>query len=119
MSKTMAKVGAWAFTIGVLLALVAGFLPATLGGAVVAALVLLGIVVGFLNVSEAETSKFLMASVSVMIALFTAGSAIQANIVTLGVIGKYLWGVMANINVFVFPATIVVAIKAIYALARD
>jgi hypothetical protein len=54
-----------------------------------------------------------------MIAVFTAGQAIQGNLATLGVVGTYLWGVMSNINVFVFPATMVVAIKSIYALARD
>src|SRR3989338_6998598 len=119
MKEESSSMGAWAFTIGVVIALVAGFLPASLGAYIVAALVLLGIAVGFLNVSEAETSKFLTSSVAVMIALFTAGSAIQGNIATLGMVGKYLWGVMSNINIFVFPATIVVAIKAVYALARD
>ncbi len=120
-NNTMLKVGAWAFTIGVILALVAGFVPESMGlnGTITAALVALGIVVGFLNVTDEETSKFLVASVSVMIALFTAGSAIQSNIASLGAVGGFLWGIMANINVFVFPATIVVAIKAIYALAKD
>ena len=115
------KIGAWAFTIGIILALVAGLIPSSLelGGLVTAVLVLLGIVVGFLNVTEEETSKFLMASVAVMIALFTAGSAIQMNISALGNIGQYLWGVMGQMNVFVFPATIVVAIKSIYSLAKD
>ncbi|HIH37561.1 hypothetical protein J4460_06045 [Candidatus Woesearchaeota archaeon] len=113
------NMGATAFTIGIVIALIAGFLPANLGGIIVAVLVVLGIAVGIMNVTDEETSKFLMASVSIMIALFTAGSAIQSNIATLGIIGKYLWGVMSNINIFVFPATIVVAIKAVYALARD
>src|SRR3989338_3282838 len=117
----MGKVGVWTFTIGVILALLAGLVPASWGlaGLITAALVVLGLVVGFLNVTEDETQGFLTASVSVMIALFTAGAAIQSNIVTLGVVGKYLWSIMANINIFVFPATIVVAIKAIYALAKD
>ena len=115
------SVGAWAFTVGVILALVAGLVPPTmgLGGFIVAALVLLGIIVGYLNVTDKETSTFLTASVSIMIALFTAGAALQANMATLGLIGAYMWSVMSNINIFVFPATIVVAIKAIYALARD
>ncbi len=117
----MGKVGVWTFTIGVILALLAGLVPTSWGmaGLITAALVVLGLVVGFLNVTEDETQGFLTASVSVMIALFTAGAAIQSNIATLGVVGKYLWSIMANINIFVFPATIVVAVKAIYALAKD
>ena len=115
------NIGMWSFTVGVVLALLAGLVPASLGlsGVMTAVLVVLGIIVGFLNVTESETSKFLTASVAVMIALFTAGSAVKGNIETLGVVGSYLWGVMSNINVFVFPATIVVAIKSIYALAKD
>jgi|SRR3989338_1054792 len=115
------KLGAWAFTIGVILALVAGLIPLELGlgGAIISILVLLGIVVGFLNVTDKETGKFIMAAVAIMIALYTAGSAIQANIGALGIAGTYLWSVMSNINVFVFPATIVVAIKNIYTIAKD
>lgn len=117
----MGKVGVWTFTIGVILALLAGLVPTSWGmaGLITAALVVLGLVVGFMNVTEDETQGFLTASVSVMIALFTAGAAIQSNIATLGVVGQYLWSIMANINIFVFPATIVVAVKAIYALAKD
>lgn len=119
MKGALSKAGVWAFTLGVIVALIAGLIPVAYSGAVTAILVLLGILVGFLNVSDKETSSFLMATVAIMIALFTAGSAIQSNIATLGIIGKYLWSVMSSINVFVFPATIVVAIKAIYNLARD
>ena len=115
------KIGALAFTIGMILALVAGFIPEALGmgGIVIAVLVVLGIIVGFLNVTDQEVNKFLMASVSVMIAVFTAGSAIQSNITSLGVVGSVMWSILSSINVFVFPATIVVAIKAIYSLAKD
>lgn len=121
MKKDEMKIGVWAFAIGVVLALVAAFIPASLnlGGIIVAALVILGIVVGFLNVTGSEASPFLMASVAVMIAVYTAGGSLNAMVGTLGIIGPYLLAILGNINVFVFPATIVVAIKSIYALAKD
>jgi hypothetical protein len=119
MSDMLAKVGAWAFIVGVLIALVAGFVPSQMQGLVTGVLVVIGIIVGFLNVTEKETTPFLMASVAIMIALFTAGTAIERDLTVLGQIGTYMLGVMKSINVFVFPATIVVALKAIYALARD
>ncbi len=118
-SNVMAKVGIWAFTIGAILALIAGFLPDNWDGMIVAVLAVLGIIVGFLNVTEDETDKFLMAAVSIMIALYTAGYAINATISTLGAVGTYMLSILGNINIFVFPATIVVAIKALYALAKD
>jgi hypothetical protein len=124
-NKMMIKVGAWAFTLGVLVALLTGVFAGFVNmgpqwtAMITALLVVLGLVVGFLNVSGDEVSKFLMASVAVMIALFTAGSAIQSQITTLGKLGIMMWAVMSNINVFVFPATIIVAIKSIFSLARD
>jgi hypothetical protein len=124
-AKTMVKVGAYAFMIGVLLALIAGIwvglgsMSAQVTSVITALLVVLGLIVGFLNVSEEETSKFLMASVAVMIALFTAGNAIESQIQTLGGLGKMMWAIMMNINIFVFPATIIVAIRAIFSVAHD
>jgi hypothetical protein len=115
--------GVWAFTIGMFLALFAGlaskWLSDTINGYVVALLVLMGIAVGFLNVSKEETSSFLMSSVAVMIALFTAGQALVTMAASLGIIGEILLSLLSYINMFVFPATIVVAIKSIYALAKD
>lgn len=119
MKKLMVKIGAYAFMIGVLLALVAGFMTDQFKPYVVATLVVLGLIVGFLNVTESETNKFLMAAVAVMIALFTAGSAIQQNLGALKSVGNFMWNVMTNINVFVFPATIVVAVRAIFSVAHD
>jgi cytochrome bd-type quinol oxidase subunit 2 len=125
MAKGSIQYGVWAFTIGMFLALFAGLfssllnLPNNVNGIIVAVLVVLGIAVGFLNVSKEETSSFLMSSVAVMIALFTAGSAIAAMLSSLGIIGTVLQSLLSYINMFVFPATIVVAIKSIYALAKD
>ncbi len=118
---SMSKAGIWAFTIGAIISLIAGLIPQNmgLGGLITALLAVLGIIVGFLNVTEEETNKFLFSSVAIMIALFTAGTAIKANISTLGMVGSYMWSIMSNINIFVFPATIVVAMKSLYALAKD
>jgi hypothetical protein len=119
MGNMLAKVGAWAFIVGVVIALVAGFVPTNMQSLVTGVLVVVGLIVGFMNVTEKETTPFLMAAVAIMIALYTAGSAIDRSVETLGIVGTYLLVVMQSVNVFVFPATIVVALKAIYALAKD
>jgi hypothetical protein len=118
--KGSASFGAWAFLIGVILALIAGLIPTSGGmaGIITAVLVIIGIIVGFLNVSDEETDKFLMTSVAIMIAVYTAREG-MASLTTLGVIGDYMKSLLTNINIFVFPATIVVGIKAIYGLAHD
>ena len=115
MKNVLAKVGVWAFIIGMVLALIGGFI----GPWSVPVLVVIGVIVGLLNVSDKEIKPFLFATVALMIALYTAGGTVAANLTTLGMVGTYLLGVMGSINVFVFPATVVVAVKAIYNLAKD
>ncbi|MGV8168602.1 MAG: hypothetical protein ACP5N3_00935 [Candidatus Nanoarchaeia archaeon] len=114
------KVGVWAFIIGVILALIGGVLVALLGSgaaAITAILIVLGLIVGFLNVTKSETKEYLLAAVSLVIVMFAAGSAL--NLEVLGMLGSYLKSVLNSITIFVVPATIVVAIKAIYGLAQD
>lgn len=113
----MAKVGAWAFIVGVILALITGFMAKS--AVITASLVVLGLIVGFLNVTDRETTPFLMASVAIMIALYTAGQSMIGDMITLGQVGVVMIRILASINTFVFPATVVVALKAIYALAQD
>jgi len=105
------KVGHYAFLAGILLALLAGlikdFLPADTTSLI---LVILGLVVGFLNVTAKETVEFLVAAVALML----AGAA---NLTIIPGMGVYLQAILNYIVVFVAPAAVVVAFKGIYALA--
>ncbi len=112
------KMGQWAFMIGVLIAVVIGLfssrLGADLGGWLVLLLVVLGLIVGFLNVTEKETTPFLIAAAALLIT-GTAGD----NLSIIPTLGSYLQGIVEAIAVFVTPAAIVVALKAIQSLASD
>ena len=115
------KLGEWAFIIGVLIAVVIGLFSNTievknpeLSGWLIAALVLLGLVVGLMNITEKETTPFLIAA----IALLATGSAAEV-LNKIPTIGLYLTNVVKQIGVFVSPAAIVVALKAIQSLAKD
>ena len=112
------KMGEWAFIIGVLIAIAIGLFAGNLGqnlqGWLVLLLVVLGLIVGLLNVSEKETTPFLVAAAALLIT-GTAGSSLAI----IPVIGSYLQDIVMNIAVFVTPATIVVALKAIQSLAKD
>ena len=114
------KIGQWAFIIGIILAIVVGVFSASLGswtGNLTLLLVILGLIVGFLNISEKETTPFLVASAALML---TATSVGTLNTIDLGVsLGKYLAGIVSQIAVFVAPAAVVVALKAIQSLAKD
>jgi hypothetical protein len=107
------KIGGWAFILGVLIAVVAGLASGTLGAAagyVTLALVILGLIVGFLNIGDKEINDFLIAAIAVVL----IGTA---NLTAIPVIGNYLALMVLNIAAFVAPAALVVALKAVYNLA--
>ena len=109
-------VGAWAFLIGVLLAIVVGivvgFYPSsTLYNYVPSILVVLGIVVGLLNVSTKESSKFLLSALALVIVSVMGYSLIADAIPRLAEILKFM------LIMFV-PATIIVALKSIFDIAK-
>ena len=119
--KMASKLGQWAFIIGVVLAMVIGLFSAKIAastlGTLTLVLVLLGLVAGFLNVTEKETTPFLVAAAALMLTATSVG-ALQS--IDLGVnLGDYLAGVVTQIGVFVAPAAVIVSLKAIYSLARD
>ena len=105
------KLGHWAFLIGVVLAVIAGFVPQLQTPTVTWALVALGFLVGLLNITAKETQEFLVAGIALTIA---ANSA--SDIISLGLVAAT---VLSNIVTFVFPAVLIVAFKTIWALASE
>ena len=105
----MAQIGKWAFIVGLLIAVVAGlgFTQAWVGWV----LALLGLIVGFLNIGDEETQSFLLAS----IALIVAANAVAS----LPWIGGYATSIIANLIAFLSAAVLVVALKSLFATARD
>lgn len=115
----MAELGNWAFLAGAVIAVLAGALSSTttgLGGTISLLLVVLGLVVGFLNIHPKEVQTFMVASVG----LIVAGSA---NLTVInGVVpglGTVLQGILANIVVFIAPAVVLVGLKTVYSLSKD
>ncbi len=109
--------GEWAFLACVLIAVVAGLaVGASVTGVsgqtgnISALLVVLGVVVGLTTVTEKETTAFLVASV----ALIVAGSV---GFAAVPLIGPLISAIVAFIGVFVAPAAVIIAVKALYALA--
>lgn len=106
------KIGEWAFLGGVLLAVVLGLFPGIITeGMAALVLVILGLLVGFLNIAEKEVQQFIIAS----IALLLPGTI--TGLVALPYIGTYVVSILGNIAAFVAPAVVIVALKAIWELA--
>jgi len=106
----MSKIGHWAFLIGVFLAVIAGFLPQLQTSMVSWVLILLGLVVGFLNITARETQEFLIAAVAVLVSASAAGNVVNLS--------YSLSVVLANVVTFVFPAALLVALKTVWHLAE-
>jgi len=110
------KMGEWSFIGGIIIATVVSLFKVSdaVGGWLLLLLVILGLIVGLLNVTEKETTPFLVAAAALLIT-GTTGSSLAI----IPVIGGYLQNIVQNIAVFVTPAAIVVALKAIQSLAKD
>ncbi len=115
------QVGNYSFIIGVIIAIVLGLASTQLGITVAAwlwsLLVVLGLVVGFLNVSGKETKEFLWVTVALVVVAF-AGSAQVGSWDKVQWVGPYLKGIFDSILAFVVPASVVVALKDVWGLAR-
>ncbi len=108
--NTKNAIGAWAFLGGVVLAVILGILGAMTAKWVVI-LVVIGLIIGLLNIAEKEVQPFLMSGVILIIA-----SALGQGVMLLvPVLDNVL---RALLSVFV-PALIIVAIKHVFSLARN
>lgn len=117
MAKNVNKLGSWAFLVGLILAVVFGLGLAN--GAVpwmVTLVFLLGIVVGLLNVAAAEVGTFLTAG-AVLVIVASLGSASVAAVG--GAAGTYITGLLNGILLLFVPATIVVAVKHVFSIAKN
>ncbi len=114
---TFAKIGSLAFILGVVIAIVSGLiqLDGQTKAMVTSLLIVLGLIVGFLNVTGKETTPYLIAAVSLVL----VSDAGRASMEAIQVIGPYLAGLFGAVMSFVIPAIIVVSLKAIYALASE
>jgi len=110
-TNTLAMIGFWAFIIGVILAIIGG-LVAPGNAVIVIILVIIGLIVGFLNVTAKEVMLFLIAT----IALLAAGGVFEP-IKILG-IGAILNNMLGYIAIMMAPAAVVVAIKALWAIGK-
>jgi hypothetical protein len=105
----MEQLGKWAFIVGIVLSVVAAFI--THVAWMYWALAVLGLVVGFLNVTAEETRGFLLAAV----ALVLSASSVQG----IPLVGDVVTHVMGNLVAFMSAAVLVVALKSLFETAKD
>ncbi|MEK6821112.1 MAG: hypothetical protein AABY11_01790 [archaeon] len=110
------KIGSWAFIIGVVIAIIVGWLGTGVFGPaaewIPLVMVILGIIIGLLNISDKEITAFLVA----VIALLAASGV---NWAIIPIIGSLFGAIFSNIATLMAPAAIIVGIKAVWNLASN
>lgn len=119
--------GAWLFLIGVILAVIIGvgttsflsFSKLTMySPQIYAILVILGLVVGFLtNVSGKDSQKFMISGAILVIVSKFGMESVSGSLIGIG-IGDLVASTFSALLVLFVPATIIVAIKAVFNLSK-
>ena len=113
-------VGAYAFLIGVVLAVIFGLFNESLesaGGLFYSTLVLIGLIVGVMNTSDRDSMTFLLASLSLVI-VGSLGMEPLKYIATNNYVVSSLRNVLGSLLLLFVPATIVVALKTVFSMAK-
>jgi len=107
----LSMIGFWAFIVGLILSIVGGII-APQNSVIVLILVILGLIVGFLNITAKEITLFLVAT----IALVVVGGVFEP-IKVLG-IGAILNNMLGYVATLMAPAAVVAAVKALWAVGK-
>ena len=110
---------AYAFTVGVLVALVLGLIsplvPASVAPYLISLLVLAGIAVGFFNIHPDEVERYVLYVTAIVIVT----SMSKGSLGEVQIIGRFLESILASIMAFIVPSVVVVGLKAVLGLARN
>jgi hypothetical protein len=113
--SSLNKLGAFSFLIGFVAAVTLGVFNAQITHptqtVVLWSLIILGIIIGLLNINSKESSRFLMAGLILVIVSYM-GQGILAIIPQVGAI-------LSALLVIFVPATVIVALKSVFEMAKD
>ena len=104
------RIGSWSFLIGVVVAVLFGLLG-TLGQNVAYLLIVLGLLIGLLNIADEEARPFLMAG-AILVIVSTLGQDVVSNV-------PWFNRILTALTVLFVPATIIVALKSVFTMARQ
>jgi len=107
--KRSNRIGGWAFLIGVVLALLLGLLG-SLNQTLVVVLVIAGLIVGLFNIADTETIPFLISGTVLVIVSSFGQDALGQVPILVNVLNAFL--------VLFVPATVIVALRNVFSLAR-
>ncbi|MEK6840807.1 MAG: hypothetical protein AABX79_02535 [Nanoarchaeota archaeon] len=119
------SLGAWTFLIGVILAVAIGLSTTLLpfpslsqyNAQIYAILVILGLIVGYFNIRASESHTFLWAGAVLVIVSRFGMDSVTGSLLGIG-IGPTVTSVFGALLALFVPATIVVALKTVFSIAK-
>ncbi len=119
------SVGAWAFLVGVILAIIIGVsttmlkIPAlnAYSAEIYGILVLIGLIVGFFNVNVKDSQTFLITGTILVIVSKFGMESVTGSLIGIGV-GDLVSSIFGALLVLFVPATIIVALKTVFSIAK-
>jgi len=120
------SIGAWAFLVGIILAVLIGITTSffsvdswkAYSSLIYAMLVILGLVVGFsINVGRKDTQNFLVTGAILVVVSKFGMESVLGSLLGLGV-GEIVSSTFAALLALLVPTTIIVALKTLFGLAK-
>jgi len=107
------RLGRLSFLLGAIISIALGFIEFSYSSLV---LVILGLIVGFLNVPVKETQKYLIAVIALLVIGF---AGLQVFNVLGNGLSNWIQTVLASFIIFVGASGLVVAVKAVWEIGKD
>lgn len=120
------EIGAWSFLIGVVLALIVGLATVLMPVSVLTkfspqiygVLVLLGLIIGYWSIPGGKDSQTFMIAGTVLVIVSRFGmESIAGSLIGIG-LGDIVSSIFGALLVLFVPATIIVALKSVFSVAR-
>ena len=119
------SVGAWAFLVGVILAILIGLattifsIPTIVAysAQIYAILVILGLIIGFASIPGKDSQTYLWAVAILVIVSMFGMESVRGSLIGIG-IGDAVASVFGALLALFVPATIVVALKTVFSIAK-
>ena len=119
------SIGAWAFLIGVILAIIIGISTTLISiptltkysVQIYGVLIILGLIIGFLNVTGKDSQTFLLAGAVLVIVSKFGMESVVGSLIGIG-IGEMVASIFGALLVLFVPATIIVALKTVFSIAN-
>ncbi len=119
------SIGAWAFLIGVVLAIIIGLATTIISiptlvahsAQIYAILAILGFIVGFATVSGRDSQTFLWTGAVLVVVSSLGMSSVRSSLIGVG-IGDAVSSIFGALLAMFVPATIIVALKTLFNVAK-